>query len=86
MFDALAEFAVARSQFGGALLQFAEQPRVLHRDGRLVGNVRTSSICRSLNGSTRCRLSEMTPIGSSSRKSGTPRMVRRPAVETSGHA
>ena len=35
MFDALAVFAVARGQFGGALLQFAEQPRVLHRDDRL---------------------------------------------------
>src|ERR1700680_3608029 len=37
MFDALAEFAVARGQFGGALLEFAEQPRVLQRDHRLVG-------------------------------------------------
>ncbi len=37
MFDALAVFAVARRQFGGALLQFAEQPRILDRDDRLVG-------------------------------------------------
>jgi hypothetical protein len=28
MFDALAEFAVARGQFVGALLQFAEEPRI----------------------------------------------------------
>ena len=39
MFDALAEFAVARGQFVGALLQFAEEPRVLHRDHRLGGEV-----------------------------------------------
>ena len=37
MFDALAEFAVARGQLVGAGLQFAEQPRVLHRNDRLVG-------------------------------------------------
>ena len=37
MFDALAEFAVARGQLVGALLQFAEKPRVLDRDDRLVG-------------------------------------------------
>jgi hypothetical protein len=28
MFDALAVFAVARGQFVGALLQFAEEPRI----------------------------------------------------------
>ena len=39
MFDALAEFAVARGQFVGALLQFAEQPRILDRDHRLGGEV-----------------------------------------------
>jgi hypothetical protein len=37
MFDALAEFAVARGQLVGPLLQFAEQPGVLQRDDRLVG-------------------------------------------------
>jgi hypothetical protein len=37
VFDALAEFAVARGQFVGALLQFAEQPRILDRDHRLIG-------------------------------------------------
>ena len=36
MLDALAEFAVARGQFVGALLQFAEQPRILQRDDRLI--------------------------------------------------
>ena len=37
MFDALAEFAVARGQFVGALLQFAQKPGVLDRDDRLIG-------------------------------------------------
>ena len=38
--------------------------------------VRTSSICRSVNGSTRWRASLITPIGSPSRSSGTPSSVR----------
>ncbi len=38
--------------------------------------VRTSSICRSVNGSTRWRARLMTPIGSPSRSSGTPSSVR----------
>jgi hypothetical protein len=37
MLDALAVFAVARGQFVGALLQFAEQPRIFQRDYGLVG-------------------------------------------------
>ena len=37
MLDALAVFAVARGQFVGALLQFAEQPRIFQRDHRLIG-------------------------------------------------
>jgi len=48
--------------------------------------VRTSSICRSLNGSTRFRESAMAPIGSLSRSSGTPSIVRRPDATVSGSA
>ena len=38
--------------------------------------VRTSSICRSVNGSARWRASQATPIGSAPRKRGTPSAVR----------
>jgi hypothetical protein len=40
--------------------------------------VRTSSIWRSLNGSTRCRARPMVPTTTPSRSSGTPRPVRTP--------
>jgi hypothetical protein len=39
-----------------------------------------------VNSSTRCRLSAITPIGSLSRRSGTPSAVRRPALTVSGNA
>src|SRR5215831_15460619 len=42
-------------------------------------NVRTSSICFSLNGRTCERVRTITPMAMLSRKSGTPRMVRNPA-------
>ena len=48
-----------------ARLHFVEQPHVLDRDHRLVGEVSsTSSICLSVNGRTVLRDSTITPIGS----------------------
>jgi len=47
--------------------------------------VRTSSICRTVNGSTHFRESVIMPIGSLSRSSGTPSMVRRPDATVSGN-
>jgi hypothetical protein len=44
--------------------------------------VRTSSICRSVNGATRPRASKMTPMGSASRIRGTPSRVRCVAAAT----
>src|SRR4051794_7898337 len=65
---------------GSLLLQclalLGEKPCVLHRDHRLIREVLTSSICRSVNGSTRWRARTITPIGSPSRISGTPSEVR----------
>ena len=46
--------------------------------------VRTSSICRSVNGSTRFRERPITPRWLPSRSSGTPRLVRRPDATASG--
>jgi hypothetical protein len=46
--------------------------------------VRTSSICRSVYGSTRFRERVIAPSTAPSRSSGTPRAVRRPAATVSG--
>jgi hypothetical protein len=46
--------------------------------------VRTNSICRSLNGSIRCRASTIVPITSPSRSRGTPSAVRAWRFATSG--
>ena len=48
--------------------------------------VRTSSICRSVNGSTRFRERLIEPSTAPSRSSGTPSPVRRPAATVSGSA
>jgi hypothetical protein len=48
--------------------------------------VRTSSICRSVNGSTRFRETLIVPSTAPSRSSGTARLVRTPAVTVSGTA
>src|SRR5215467_12005703 len=48
--------------------------------------VRISSICRSVNGSTRFRARVIVPSTAPSRSSGTPRHVRYPAATVSGRA
>ena len=48
--------------------------------------VRTSSICRSVNGSTRFRERVIAPSTAPSRSSGTPSTVRRPEAAASGSA
>ena len=52
MLDALAEFAVARGQFVGTIPQLTQQPRVLHRDHRLGGEVFEQGDFLSENGRT----------------------------------
>ena len=59
------------------VLDFVEQPHVLDRDHRLVGEVVSSSICLSVNGCTRSANNEYTDRAPS-RRSGTPRTVRKP--------
>jgi len=61
-------------ELGAAGAQLAEQPRILDRDHRLVGEGRDERICFSVKGSTRARVRLKTPIGVPSRKSGTPSM------------
>src|SRR6516225_8996753 len=71
------KFADRAGQLVGAGLQFAEQPRIL--DIAMTAwsaKVRTNSICRSVNGSTRRRVRLIVPITAPSRSSGTPRMLR----------
>ena len=53
-----------------------EQPRVLDGDHGLVGEGLTSSICLSVKGFTTLRCNAITPIGTPSRSSGTPSIVR----------
>ena len=66
-------------QLARALLFGFEQPHILDRDHRLVGEMSvTSSICLSVKGRTTLRQSTITPIGSLSRISGTPSIVRKP--------
>ena len=80
------QFADRAGQLVGAGLQFPKQPRVLQRDHPWSAKVRTSSICRSLNGSTRFRARLIVPSTSPWRSSGTPSMVRRPDATVSGCA
>ena len=61
MFDALAVFAVARGQFVGALRNSPSSRAFSSAMTAWSAKVRTSSICRSVNGCTRCRPRSITP-------------------------
>ena len=76
MFDALAEFAVARGQFVGALLQFAEQPGILQRDHRLVGKGADELDLPVGKRLHPIRPRQITPTTIPSRSNGTPSEVR----------
>jgi len=58
------------------VLDFVEQPHVLDRDRRMVRKVVTSSICLSVNGTSRAARQDQHAGRSASRKIGTPRTVR----------
>src|ERR1700730_2878484 len=64
------------------VLNLLEQPHILNGNHRLVANVDTSSICFSVNGRTVTLAKLNTPIGTPSRISGTPRMVRTPPLRS----
>ena len=64
------------SEFARALLLRLEQPSVLDRDYRLVGEGLASSISLALNGFTSGRARPITPMSVPSRINGTPSKVR----------
>jgi hypothetical protein len=76
MFDALAEFAVARGQFVGALLQFAQKPRIFQRDHRLIRECADKLYLPVGKRLDRWRARRMEPIALPSRIRGTPSEVR----------
>ena len=65
------------AQFRVALLDFLEQPHVLDRDDRLIGEgFEQSLICFSVNGRTSVRRIEIAPIATPSRSNGVASTVR----------
>ena len=66
-------------EIAGALAQLVEQPRILDRDHRLVGEgAPPVRLAVPSNGSTRRRARPMTPMSAPSRSSGTPSIVWTP--------
>ena len=68
-------------ELAALVLDFVEQPHVLDRDHRLVGEGRDQlDLLVGERPHRRCASTSITPIGMPSRSSGTPSMVRKPPI------